>query len=137
MPTITTEEFRVILRESSQAIKQVEFTGPKSETVTVKLVDGTSFGISDVIESSVDPRSPLKIQAMCRENLVATRFPALEAALVNAPKKKKLYANERVQVAAEKERARRERIEADEADRLTQMYAYELEEAKASKSTSP
>eukprot|EP00977_Amphora_coffeiformis_P011137 scaffold2657_cov89-Amphora_coffeaeformis.AAC.31 len=137
IPMISTEEFRVILQDSAQAIKQVEFSGPKSEIVTVKLVDGTSFGINDVIESAVDPRSPLKIQAMCRENLVATKFTTLEAALTNAPKKKKLYTNERVQIAAEKERARQERIEADEADRLTKLYAYELEEAKAAKSISP
>ena len=133
IPMITTDEFRIILRDSAQAIKLVEFTGPKSETVTVKLVDGTAFGISDVVESSVDPRSPLKIAALCRENLVATKFATLEAALSGAPKKKKLYTNERVQIAAEKERARKERMEADEADRLAKLYSYELEQAEASK----
>lgn len=131
VPMITTDEFRTILRDSAQAISVVEFSGAKSDTVTVKLVDGTSFGISDVIESSVDPRSPLKIAAMCRENLVKTKFTSLEAALVNAPKKKKIYSNERVQIAAEKEKARQERIEKDEADRLAQLYAYEKEQAEA------
>ena len=115
IPMITTDEFRIILRDSAQAIKLVEFSGPKSEVVTVKLVDGTSFGLSDVIESSIDPRSPLKIAAMCRENLVATKFASLEAALSSAPKKKKIYSNERVQIAAEKEKARKERMEQDEA----------------------
>ena len=131
IPMITTEEFRIILRDSAQAINVVEFTGAKSETVTVKLVDGTSFGISDVVESSVDPRSPLKIAAMCRENLVKTKFASLEAALASAPKKKKIYSNERVQIAAEKEKARQERMEKDEADRLAQLYTYEMEQAKA------
>ena len=129
IPMITTDEFRIILRDSAQTIKVVEFTGPKSETVTVKLVDGTSFGISDVVESAVDPRSPLKISALCRENLVATKFATLEAALAGAPKKKKMYTNERVQIAAEKEKARKERMEADEAERLAQLYSYEQAEA--------
>ena len=136
IPMITTDEFRIILRDSAQAIKVVEFTGPKSETVTVKLVDGTSFGISDVVESAVDPRSPLKISALCRENLVATKFATLEAALAGAPKKKKMYTNERVQIAAEKEKARKERMEADEADRLAQLYSYEQAEAAKAASSS-
>lgn len=136
IPMITTDEFRTILGDSAQAIKVVEFTGPKSETVTVKLVDGTSFGISDVVESAVDPRSPLKISALCRENLVATKFATLEAALAGAPKKKKMYTNERVQIAAEKEKARKERIEADEADRLAQLYSYEQAEAAKAASSS-
>jgi hypothetical protein len=131
IPMITTDEFRIILRDSAQAINVVEFSGPKSEIVTAKLVDGTSFGISDVVESSVDPRSPLKIAAMCRENLVKTKFTTLEAALAGAPKKKKIYANERVQIAAEKEKARKERIENDEAERLAQLYTYEKEQAAA------
>ena len=136
IPMITTDEFRIILRDSAQAIKVVEFSGPKSDVVTVKLVDGTSFGLSDVIESPVDPRSPLKIAAMCRENLVATKFSYLEAALSSAPKKKKIYSNERVQIAAEKEKARKERMEQDEADRLAKLYQYELEQAEASKASS-
>lgn len=136
VPMIATDEFRVILRDSAQAIKLVEFSGPKSETVIVKLVDGTAFGISDVVESSVDPRSPLKIAALCRENLVPTKFATLEAALSGAPKKKKLYTNERVQIAAEKERARKERMEADEADRLEKLYSYELEQAETAKTAS-
>ena len=44
-----------------------------------------------------------------------------------------MYTNERVQIAAEKERARKERMEADEADRLAKLYSYELEQAEASK----
>lgn len=133
VPMITTEEFRTIVRDSAQAISRVEFSGPKSDAVVVKLVDGTSFGISDVIESSTDPRSPLKISALCRENLIPTKFTTIEAALAGAPKKKKLYTNERVQIAAEKEKARKERMEADEDDRLAKLYTYELEEAKVSK----
>ena len=137
IPMITTDEFRIILRDSAQAIKVVEFSGPKSETVTVKLVDGTAFGLSDVVESSVDPRSPLKISALCRENLVATKFATLEAALASAPKKKKMYTNERVQIAAEKEKARKERMEADEAERLAQLYSYEQAEAVKAAPSAP
>lgn len=128
VPMISTDEFRVILRDSAQAIQVVEFTGPQSEIVTVKLVDGSSFALNDVVESAVDPRSPLKIAAMCRENLVKTKFSTLEAALAGAPKKKKMYTNERVQIAAEKEKARKERMEEDEADRLSKLYKYEAEQ---------
>jgi hypothetical protein len=79
-------------------------TGPKSENVIVKLVDGTNFGIKDVVESPTDPRSPLKVAAACRESGVRTKFVDLEAVLASAPKKKKLYTNQRVQEAAEKEK---------------------------------
>lgn len=67
VPMLTTKEFLIILRDSAKSIQRVEFSGPKAETVRVKLIDGTSFGISDVIESPTDPRSPLKVQAACRE----------------------------------------------------------------------
>lgn len=67
IPMLTTDEFFIILRDSSKSIQRVEFSGPKAETVLVKLIDGTKFGLSDIIESSTDPRSPLKIQAACRE----------------------------------------------------------------------
>lgn len=67
IPVITTDEFLIILRDSAKSIQRVEFSGPKAETVRVKLIDGTQFGLSDVVESSTDPRSPLKVQAACRE----------------------------------------------------------------------
>lgn len=67
MPMLTTDEFLIVLRDSAKAIQRVEFSGPKAETVVVRLVDGTAFGISDVVESPTDPRSPLKVQAACRE----------------------------------------------------------------------
>ena len=121
LPMITTEEFGILLRQSAQAIRVVEFSGPQSETVTVRLVDGTAFGLSDVIESPVDPRSPLKIAAQCRENRVPTQFVALQAALAKAPKRNVLYTNERVLEAAQKEREKQARIQQDELAQLFQQ----------------
>lgn len=74
---------------------------------------------------------------MCRENLIPTKFTTLEAALASAPKKKKLYTNERVQVAAEKEKARRARMAADEEDRLAQLYEMEQVEPAATAVATP
>mmetsp|Transcript_14216 Transcript_14216/g.39156 ORF Transcript_14216/g.39156 Transcript_14216/m.39156 type:complete len:212 (-) Transcript_14216:1291-1926(-) len=121
IPMVTTDEFSIILRDSPLSIELVEFTGPKSETVTVRLVDGTVFGLKDVIESSSDPRSPLKVAAACRENGVKFKFSSMEAALASVPRKKTLYTNQRVQDAAEKEREKAERIRRDEEDRLMQL----------------
>lgn len=135
IPMISTKEFSLILKDSAQAVQVVEFSGPKSETVIVRLVDGTSFGINDVIESSVDPRSPLKIAAMCRENRVPTKFTMLEAALKNAPKKKVVYANERVREAAEKEKEKQARIQQDEEARLAELYRMQEAEAAATSSS--
>jgi hypothetical protein len=128
MPMASVDEFSIILRDSPLSVQVVEFSGPKSENVVVKLVDGTTFGIKDIIESSTDPRSPLKVAASCREEGVKTRFVDLEAMLASAPKKKKMYTNQRVQDAQEKERARLERIQKDEEDRLAQVAKMELEE---------
>lgn len=122
IPTVTTDEFLLILRDSARSIKDVEFTGPKSETVVVKLADGTAFGIRDVVESPTDPRSPLKIAAYCRENQVPTRFLTIEQALASAPKRKKVYTNERVAEANAKEQERRARMEQDEQARLAELY---------------
>ena len=126
---VTTTEFTTILRDSARSISRVEFSGPRSETVTVRLIDGTAFGISDAIESPTDPRSPLKIAAACRESGVPTKFVELEAVLANAPKRKKVYTNERVLEAAEKEKERQARMQKDEEDRLAALYKMEQEEA--------
>jgi hypothetical protein len=64
--------------------------------VVVVLVDGTLFGLNDIIESSTDPRSPLKVAAICRENGVPTKFINLESLLAKTPKRTKVYANARV-----------------------------------------
>lgn len=123
---VSPDEFNIILRDSARSIRVVEFTGPKSETITVRLVDGSSFGIKDIIESSVDPRSPLKISAACRENKVPTKFPELEALLANqSPSKKKIYSNSRVAEAAAKEKDKKIRMEQDEVDRLAALYKQE------------
>ena len=123
MPMATAEEFNTVVRDSPLSIKVVEFSGPKSETVVVKLLDGTVFGIKDVVESSIDPRSPLKIVATCKSANVKTSFVELEALLAGSPKKKKMYTNERVQKAYELQAAQKERIRLDELDRLAQVEA--------------
>lgn len=130
IPMVTTDEFLIILRDSSRSIQVVEFSGPKSETVMVKLVDGTVFGIKDVVESPTDPRSPLRIAAYCRENQVPTRFLTIEAALASAPRRKKVYTNQRVAEANEKEKERVARMQADEQARLAELY--KMQEAEQS-----
>lgn len=131
IPMITTDEFDILLRDSSLSVQLVEFAGPRGEAVTVKLVDGTVFGIKDVVESSTDPRSPLKIAAACRENGVKTKFVELESILAGAPKKKKMYTNQRVQDAQEKEREKEERMRQDEEERLAQLRKLEMEQEPA------
>jgi hypothetical protein len=129
-PMVTKDEFDIILRDSPLSIRTVEFSGPKSETVNVRLVDGTSFGIKDIVESPTDPRSPLKVSADCRENNVKTKFVDLESMLSSVPKKKKLYTNQRVQDAQEKEKAKRERMQRDEEERVEQLRQMEAAEAE-------
>ena len=118
IPTVTTDEFSQILRDSARSIVRVEFSGPQNCQVQVLLADGTRFALGDVIESPIDPRSTLKIAALCRANQVPTKFVDLEAALAAAPKRTKVYANERVKMAAAKEAEKRLRMEQDERDRL-------------------
>ena len=120
-PMITTDEFTIILRDSARSIVRVEFAGPKNDQVQVLLLDGTRFGLKDVVESSTDPRSPLKIAAMCRGAGVPTKFVNLEAALAVAPKRTKSYANARVQEAALKEKEKLARMQQDEQDRLAAL----------------
>lgn len=122
---VTTDEFLVILRDSFRSVERVEFNGAKSEIVTVRLVDGTTFGIKDIVESSTDPRSPLKIAAICRENQIPTKFFNIEAALASAPKRKKMYTNQRVAEAAAKEKERLARMQKDEEERLEELSRME------------
>ena len=134
IPMISIDEFYLLLRDAALSVDVVEFSGPKSETVTVRLVDGTLFGIKDVIESPSDPRSPLKVAAACREGGVKTRFLNLESILANAPKRKKMYTNQRVQEAYEKERQKQERMRLDEEERLAALRQMEAQEREAAES---
>jgi hypothetical protein len=52
----TTDAFITTSRDSARSIDRVEFSGPKNENVVVRLVDGTAFGIKDIVESSADLR---------------------------------------------------------------------------------
>ena len=124
MPLITVEEFEIILRDSARSVQLVEFNGPKSDQVTVRLVDGTVFGISDVIESPTDPRSPLKVAATCRSYKIPTKF-GFDAALSSTPKKTKVYMNARVQEAEKKEQEKKERMAQDEIERVAEVVRME------------
>lgn len=125
IPGITVAEFESIMRTSARSISVVELSGPKSETAIVTLIDGTKFSITDLFESSTDPRSPLKLIASCRSYKVPTKNVGLEDALSSfassGSKKKRVYMNERVRVAAEKERERKIRMDEDEIERLSEM----------------
>lgn len=80
---------------------------------------------SDIYESPTDPRSPLKLIATCRSYNVPTKSVGLEEALTSlsssGSKKKRVYMNERVRVAAELEREKKLRMEQDELDRLAEL----------------
>lgn len=114
LPMVTSDEFDIILRDSARSIEQVEFSGPRSETVTVRLMDGTAFGIQGVVESSTDPRSPLKIAAACKSNLVPAHFVDIENVLAASPRKKKVYTNSRVLEAAVRQEEKKVRLQQDE-----------------------
>ena len=60
IPMVTVDELGIIMRDSPFSIQVVEFSGPKSETVTVRLVDGTSFGLKDIFESDLPKFFQLK-----------------------------------------------------------------------------
>ncbi|KAL7505840.1 hypothetical protein ACHAXN_003278 [Cyclotella atomus] len=125
IPSVTSDEFDIILKSSSKSISIVELSGPKSETCLVKLVDGTQFTVSDLIESSTDPRSPLKLVARCRlYNVPVKNVGLLSAVGITGAsgKKKKTYANERVRAAEEKNAEKRQRMEEDERERLAELY---------------
>jgi hypothetical protein len=133
IPSVTTAEFDVILKDSAKSIVAVELSGPKSETAIVRLVDGTTFTISDLVESSTDPRSPLKLVARCRLYKIPIKNTGLLSAvsgglISDSGKKTKSYMNPRVQEAEKKEQAKRERMAEDERDRLEQLYKLEGEE---------
>jgi hypothetical protein len=131
IPMVSTPEFESVLRDSARSVQVVEFSGPRSTIATVRLVDGTTFGINDIVDSSTDPRSPLSLAATLRQYKVPCKFTMLEAALSSVPKKKKLYQNDIVQKAAEKEKLRKLRMQQDEDDRLAALYQLEEQEAKS------
>lgn len=132
IPAVTSAEFDVILKDSAKSILAVELSGPKSETAIVRLVDGTTFTISDLVESSTDPRSPLKLVARCRLYKIPIKNTGLLSAvsgegsmISDSGRKKKSYMNPRVQEAEKKEREKRERMAEDERDRLEELYKME------------
>ena len=136
IPSVTVSEFQDIVRDSAKSIAIVEFSGPKSETAVARLVDGTVFEITGLTDSPSDPRSPLKLAAICRASKIPTKFLTLELAVsTSGSKKKKSYANTRVQEAAAKEREKKARMEADEQQRLAELY--QMEEAEAAKADAP
>ena len=136
IPSITSADFDIILKDSAKSILNVELSGPKSETAIVKLVDGTTFNISDLIESSTDPRSPLKLVARCRLFNITVKNTGLASAVSGdgsivstSGKKKKNFANPRVQKAEKLNEIARERMAQDERERLEELYKYEGKQA--------
>jgi len=132
IPSVTSSEFDTILKDSAKSILSVDLSGPKSETAIVKLVDGTAFTISDLVESSTDPRSPLKLVARCRLYKIPVKNTGLLSAvsgdgaiITSSGKKKKSYSNPRVAEAERKEKAKRARMEEDERERLEELYRME------------
>lgn len=124
----------IVLKDSAKSILGVELSGPKSETALVKLVDGTTFEISDLRESPTDPRSPLKLVSRCRLYKVPIKNTGLLSAvgsdgISKSGKKKKSYANERVRLAEEKNKERAERMAQDERERLEELYRLEGEDS--------
>ncbi|KAL7485718.1 hypothetical protein ACHAW6_011312 [Cyclotella cf. meneghiniana] len=139
IPSVTSEEFDTILRTSAKSIAQVQLSGPKSETCLVTLIDGTTFSVSDLIESPTDPRSPSKLVARCRLYNVPVKNVGLLSALGiiesddavkigESGRKKKNYSNERVRKAEEKEKEKRMRMEEDETERLEELYKMQGEQ---------
>jgi len=83
-----------------------------------------------VVESSTDPRSPLKVAALCRTYAIPARFPELEATLKKIPTKRKVFMNQREMEAAEREKAKRERLRQDKEERLAELYRREAAESQ-------
>lgn len=125
MQMVTVMEFEEILKDSYKSVAIVEFGGVKGENAVVKLIDGTEFGISDIVESSTDPRSPLKLVATCKGYDIPTKFTYLDGFLASSPKRKKVYMNDRLAEAAKKEELKRIRIQEDEQARLKALYEME------------
>ena len=130
MPSVSVEEFETILKESAKSVQLVEFKGSKGDEVFVRLIDGTIFEITGVVDSPTDPRSPLKLVATLRGYKTPVKFSSLESALDGASSKKtKVYMNSRVQEAAIKEKEKRDRMAMDETERLAELFRREGQEA--------
>lgn len=125
LPGVTVAEFETILKDSAKSISLVELSGPKNDQAMVTLIDGTQFKIIDLYESATDPRSPLKLIATCRAYKVPTKSKGLEDAVLSltssGSKKKKVYMNSRVKLAAEMEAEKKLRLEADELERQAEL----------------
>ena len=123
IPTVTTTEFESILKTGAKSVRLVQFSGPKSETAVVTLVDGTVFGISDLVESSIDPRSPLRLVATLRGYNVPYKFTLLEAAVGQASTrgKRKVFLNEATIIANKKTEDQKDRMAKDEEERVAAL----------------
>lgn len=125
IPGVTVAEFESILKDSAKSVSLVEFSGAKNDQALVTLIDGTQFKIIDLYESSTDPRSPLKLIATCRAYKIPTKSKGLEEAVMSmtssGSKKKKVYMNSRVKLAAELEAEKKIRLEEDERERQAEL----------------
>lgn len=125
LPGVTVAEFETILKDSAKSVSLVEFSGPGNDQAIVTLIDGTQFKIIDLYESPTDPRSPLKLIATCRAYKVPTKSKGLEDAVLSltsaGSKKKKVYMNSRVKLAAEMEAEKKIRLQEDELERQAEL----------------
>lgn len=117
LPMVTVAEFETILKSSSKSIQGVELFSysPTDQRAIVTLVDGTKFGLSNLmVESPTDPRSPLKLVSTLQRYNVPYKFPLIEEALSKySQTKRKLYLNDAEKEALRKEEEKRERIAKD------------------------
>eukprot|EP00588_Corethron_pennatum_P009970 CAMPEP_0194267320 /NCGR_PEP_ID=MMETSP0169-20130528/1875_1 /TAXON_ID=218684 /ORGANISM="Corethron pennatum, Strain L29A3" /LENGTH=440 /DNA_ID=CAMNT_0039008145 /DNA_START=107 /DNA_END=1429 /DNA_ORIENTATION=+ len=130
IPAVTTREFNIILKDSSKSVESVVFFGSKGDKAIVTLLDGTTFSISDLFESPVDPRSPLKLAATCRNYGVNTKFELLEG-LAKKDGRNRVYMNSRMAEAEVKNQAKKKRMALDEAARIEAVENYEASTAPA------
>jgi hypothetical protein len=125
LPGVTVAEFETILKDFAKSVSLVEFSGPGNDQAIVTLIDGTQFKIIDLYESPTDPRSPLKLIATCRAYKVPTKSKGLEDAVLSltsaGSKKKKVYMNSRVKLAAEMEAEKKIRLQEDELERQAEL----------------
>lgn len=122
LPMVTVAEFETILKSSAKSIKIVELFSysPSDQRAIVTLVDGSTFGLSNLmVDSPTDPRSPLKLASTLQRYNVPYRFPLIEEAVSKysqTSKKRKLYLNEGEREAMKKQEAKRERMAKDEEE---------------------
>jgi hypothetical protein len=117
LPLVTVAELETILNSSSKSIQRVELFSYSlmDQRAIVTLVDGSKFGHSNLmVESPIDPCSPLKLVSTLQWCNVPYGFPLIEEALSKYSQTKcKLYLNDAEEEVLRKEDEKRERVAKD------------------------